>query len=107
MNLINALKSFAQFNNREVSCHTLLVFLSIAQAEDGLLQSDLPDKLNMSSSSISRNCCLLSHKTQKNKRGMNLIKRERHPHDSRMNILVVTDEGKHLYEEAMTWLLKF
>lgn len=104
MNLINALQSFAQFNNREVSCHTLLVFLSIAQAEDGLLQSDLPDKLNMSASSISRNCCLLSHKTQKNKRGMNLVRRERHPHDSRMNILVVTDEGKQLYEEAIKWL---
>ena len=104
MNLINALRPFAQFNEREVSCHTLILFLAIAQAKDGMLQAELSEMLSMSRSSVSRNCCLLSNKTQKNQRGMGLIGRKRFQYDTRLNVLTLTETGKHLYKHILDHL---
>jgi DNA-binding MarR family transcriptional regulator len=104
MNLIKALLPFASYNQREVSCTTLIIFLAIAQSEEGILQSDLSDKLKISSSSVSRNCCLLGVKTQKNQNGMGLIEREAHPHDARINILKLSPKGCQLYDQLLKCL---
>jgi DNA-binding MarR family transcriptional regulator len=104
MNLVKALLPFTLYNQREVSCTTLIIFLAIAQSEEGILQADLPDKLQMSSSSVSRNCCLLGLKTQKNQNGMGLITREVHPHDARINVLKLTTEGRQLYDQLLNCL---
>lgn len=102
MSLSKAILPFAKYNEREVSCTTLAIFLAIAEAGvDGLLQADLPKKLGFSSSAVSRNCCLLGHKTQKNQTGMGLIERLEHPHDSRMKILKLTADGERLYENLV------
>jgi DNA-binding MarR family transcriptional regulator len=104
MNLIKALLPFASYNQREVSCTTLIIFLAIAQSKEGILQSDLSDKLKISSSSVSRNCCLLGAKTQKNQNGMGLIIRETHPHDARINVLKLSPEGCQLYDQLLKCL---
>lgn len=100
--LSKAITPFAQYNDREVSCTTLTIFLTIAEAgDDGVLQADLPKQLNLPSSSVSRNTCILSEKTQKQKSGMGLIKRESHPHDARINVLRLNDKGKDLYAQIL------
>lgn len=104
MDLIKALLPFSSYNQREVSCSTLIIFLAVAQSQEGVLQADLPDKLQMSSSSVSRNCCLLGAKTQKNQNGMGLITRETHPHDARINVLKLTAEGRQLYNQLLNCL---
>ena len=102
MSLAKAILPFAKYNDREVSCTTLTIFLTIAEAgDDGLLQADLPKKLGFSSSAVSRNCCLLGSKTHKNQSGMGLIERHEHPHDSRMKILRLTTEGQQLHKTLL------
>ena len=100
--LSKAFIPFANYNEREVSCTTLVLFLTIAEAGgDGVLQADLALKLGVAKSSISRNACLLSDATHKGKPGMGLIRREVHPHDARINLLRLTDLGKQMYDRIL------
>lgn len=103
--LSKAITPFARFNEREVSCTTFLIFLTIAESgEDGVLQADLAKQLGLPSSSVSRNTCILSDKTQKHRAGMGLIRREVHPHDARINVLRLSDKGKDLYAQILKFL---
>ena len=98
--LSKRLLPFARFNQREVSCLTMVIFLTIAEEGDrGISQAELVESLDVPKASISRNCCLLGTKTQKNKRGMDLVRVEPHPDKASMNLLTITESGRKLNVE--------
>jgi DNA-binding MarR family transcriptional regulator len=100
MRLSSRLLPFTLFNSREVSCTTLTIFLIVGEhSPEGILQADIPKFINISTSSVSRNCCLLGNKTQKNANGMGLIHRERHHSNQTLMHLSLTENGKALYEK--------
>lgn len=100
--LSKAFIPFANYNEREISCTTLTLFLTVAEAgDDGVIQADLALKLGVAKSSISRNACLLSDATHKGKPGMGLIRRDVHPHDARINVLRLTDRGQQMYQQIL------
>lgn len=105
MKLSQRLLPFTIFNDREVSCTTLTIFLVIGERDpEGVLQADLPKYIPVSTSSVSRNCCLLGMKTQKNTHGMGLVKREKHPHNQKLLVLSLTDKGRELYDKITAGL---
>ena len=98
MSLSKALSPFANYEGREISAKTLVIFLAIAEAgEDGVLQADLVRKLQLDKSSVSRNCLLLSRQTQKGTAGLKLIDKEAAPTNASINLLKLTPEGQSLY----------
>lgn len=101
MRLSAQLLPFTLFNDREVSCTTLTIFLIIGEHDpEGVLQADITKFINTSTSSVSRNCCLLGGKTQKNTNGMGLIYRERLSLNRTLIHLSLTETGKDLYERV-------
>jgi DNA-binding MarR family transcriptional regulator len=105
MRLSTRLLPFALFNSREVSCTTLTIFLLVGEnSQEGILQADLPKHINVSTSSVSRNCCLLGEKTQKNTHGMGLVKREKHPNNQKLIVLNLTEAGRTLYDKITNGL---
>jgi len=99
MKLSNRLLPFTLFNDREVSCTTLTVFLIVAEHEEfgGIAQADLTKHIAISKAAVTRNCRLLAGKTEKGKGGMNLIKQEVHPFNNAASWLSLTEEGKLMY----------
>ena len=102
MSLSNALKPFANYEGREISAKTLVIFLAIAESgPDGILQADLVRKLKLDKSSVSRNCLLLSTKTEKGIVGLKLIDKKAAPTNASINLLQLTPEGKLLYSSIL------
>jgi len=99
MLLSRVIEPFARYNPREVSCTTLQIFLAIGESSEGLLQADIPLRLNIPKSSVSRNCGILSDTTQKGEPGMGLISREPWAKDQRINFVKLTDKGRELFDE--------
>lgn len=99
MRLSKRLLPFTLFNDREVSCTTLTLFLLVGEHEEsgGLAQADVTKHIKISKASVTRNCRLLAGKTEKGKGGMNLIKQEVHPFNNAASWLSLTEEGKIMY----------
>ena len=102
--LSKAIEPFAKFNPREVSCTTLLIFLAIGESHEGLLQADIARKLNIPSSSVSRNCGILDVTTQKGEPGMGLVTRETWHADQRIKLVKLTAKGRELFDEIYSRL---
>ena len=102
--LSKAIEPFAKFNPREVSCTTLLIFLAVGESQEGLLQNDIARKLNIPSSSVSRNCGILDVTTQKGENGMGLVFRETWHADQRIKLVRLTARGRELFDEIYSRL---
>jgi len=102
--LSQAIEPFAKFNPREVSCTTLLIFLAVGESQEGLLQNDIARKLNIPSSSVSRNCGILDVTTQKGENGMGLVFRETWHADQRIKLVRLTARGRELFDEIYSRL---
>lgn len=102
--LSKAIAPFAKYNPREVSCHTLLVFLLVGESRDGILQTDIAKRLGIPKSTISRNCGILDTTTQKGGAGMGLISREAWHVDQRIKICRLTEKGRQLFDEIHSHL---
>ena len=101
MKLSNRLLPFTLFNDREVSCTTLTVFLIVAEHEElgGIAQADLTKHISISKAAVTRNCRLLAGKTEKGKGGMHLIKQETHPFNASAAWLSLTEDGRRMYNQ--------
>jgi len=102
--LSRVIEPFARYNPREVSCTTLLIFLTIGESLEGLLQTDISRRLNIPKSSVSRNCSLLDTQTQKGGLGMGLINREPWHADQRIKFVKLTVKGRELFDEIYSRL---
>ena len=102
MSLSKALSPFANYQGREISAKTLVIFLAIAEAgEDGVLQADLVRKLQLDKSNVSRNCLLLAAQTEKGAVGMKLIDKKPSPTNASINLLQLTPAGQSLYSSIL------
>ena len=69
-----------------------------------MLQTDIVRKLNIPSSSVSRNCGILDVTTQKGEPGMGLVTRETWHADQRIKLVKLTAKGRELFDEIYSRL---
>lgn len=85
----------------------IAVFLEIANAEDGELETrDLPDRVGLAQSSVNRALTYLSdrHWSDKDKPGLQLIEHRLHPLDRRQRIAVLSPKGKTFVRKIEEYL---
>ena len=95
--LHKALKTLSSEHN-DLSVTTVMCLLEVALNE-GLTIKELSDSLEMTHSVASYNVAILTERGSKRKKGsegLDLVKREEHPEDTRAKVLTLTSKGKNL-----------
>jgi DNA-binding MarR family transcriptional regulator len=78
---------------------TLLVFLEVCQADEGISVTQLMNRLDLTQSAASRHARLLTDRFNASREGLGLCEFVIDPKDYRSKLLVLTEEGKEFERE--------
>lgn len=86
--------------DKEMQAQQMLIYLTI-MSSPGITQREIEQKLDLESSSVSRNVAALGAVTRKGKEGHNLIVTKEDPNDRRYKVVHPTAKGKSVFNTIL------
>lgn len=102
--LANAIRAFRDLD-AEIQAQTVLTFLLVADATEPVSMRDLQGRLDISTSSVSRNVAALSKHHRLGKDGLDLVEAYEDPADRRNKVVRLTAKGR-AFSSKLTDLLR-